>query len=382
MNRSTTFLEHEIEKPPRYFPHGLASRFSIALVLWLGSNALVTMVAKLNTWEAGPNYKRMSSLCIWDCWWYRSVLESGYDKVAHGWNGMANWSFHPLFPLTAYPLRYWFKLSPSGSLVLASKLELLLAIYAFILLVSDRAETSADYFRAGSLVAFNPYIIYAHAGYAEPLYFALIALAFFFAERRRWILSGAVGGLASATRIVGCVFAGAYCLFWARDLKYRFAWRKIDLNAVIGLLLCPLGMGLFMLYLHFRMGDALALEHGHIAFGKMPGNPVRVIWMALSTSQWPFIWGIMAVTALLFSGWLMYLRKIELGMFLAISVLISLSAGWAGTPRFIWWQPPFLYAIYCLLKRHGGAWLVYTAFASALACLLVVGWLSGYSFLV
>jgi hypothetical protein len=382
MNALPGTVETETQQSYREPTGGLRRCFWIAFILWLGSNALVTMVATVDTWEGGAHYKRMADLCLWDCTWYRSVVQSGYDTVAHGWNGMANWPFHPLFPITAYPFRHWFKLSANGSVVLTSKLDLLLAIYAFLLLVSDRAEDSTDYFRAGSLVAFNPYVIYAHAGYAEPLYFALIALAFFFAERRRWLLSGAMGGLASATRLVGCIFAGAYCLFWARDLKFRFSRRKIDLNAVIGLLLCPLGVALFMLFLHHRVGDALALVHAHVAFGKTPGNPLRIIRLALTTTQWPFVWGILAAAALLSSAWLFYLRKPELGSFLAVSVLISVSGGWFGTPRFVWWQPPFLYAIYSLLARRSGAWLIYTALASAFASFVVIEWLGGHSFLV
>ena len=45
------------------------------------------------------------------------------------------------------------------SLVFASKAALLFAIYnSFLLMVGDQAETTADRFRAGSLVAFNPFV--------------------------------------------------------------------------------------------------------------------------------------------------------------------------------------------------------------------------------
>lgn len=382
MSASTALVEHPIRDSFRPAVRVWLRCLWVALVLWLASNALVTMVATIATWEGVASYKRMADLCQWDCVWYGKVVDYGYDKAPSSLTTMTNWPFHPLFPISAYPLRYWFKLSLRGSVVLAGKLELLLAIYAFLLLVSNQARDTADYFRAGSLVAFNPYVIYAHGGYAEPLYFALIALAFYFAERRRWIWSGAMGGLASATRIVGCAFAGVYCLFWARSLKRRIQWRKIDLDAVIGLFLCPLGTGLFMLYLYHHLGDAFAQEHAHVAWAKVPGNPLQTIWTALLTTQWPFAWGLMAVAALLFSAWLVYLRKAELGIFLAISVLIPFSAGWGSAPRYIWWQPPFLYAIYCILKRHGGAWLIYTACSTAMACFMIIEWFSGHGFVI
>ncbi len=132
----------------------------------------------------------------------------GYDKTPQREAGdAANWGFHPLFPLTAYPFRHWLKLSLPMSLVFASKAALLFAIYSFLLTAGDQAETTADRFRAGSLVAFNPYLVYAHAGYAEPLYFALLAFAFYLASRRRWIASGIRTALLSATRLIGFLFS-------------------------------------------------------------------------------------------------------------------------------------------------------------------------------
>jgi len=32
-----------------------------------------------------------------------------------------------------------------------------------------------------------------------------------------------------------------------------------------------------------------------------------------------------------------------------------------------WWQPPFLYAIYFLLKRHAAWWVIYAPFAGGMA---------------
>jgi len=340
------------------------------------------MIAKVATWEGRASYTKMSDLCQWDCTWYAMVLNSGYDKVARHNSGESNWPFHPLFPMTAYPLKYWLRLSTFGSLVLASKVELLLAIYAFLLLLSDRTKDAADRFRAGSLVAFNPYVIYAHAGYAEPLYFALIALAFLFAERHRWVLSGGMGGLASATRLVGMVFAASYCIIWGRSLKGDLSSHKLSFNGIIGLLLCPLGTALFMLYMYHHIGDALVQQHIQVAWGKIPGNPFQVLWMSFLSHHWPFVWGVTGLVALLLSGWLVYLHKPEHGVFLAASVLIPFSATWMGAPRYIWWQPPFLYVIYLLLKRNTGLWLIYTAFASGIATFVIVEWFSGHPFVI
>ena len=354
----------------------------IAVVLWIASNALVSTISKFATWEGNASYTKLSDFCRIDCTWYDSVLQHGYDLLPQRENGMSSWPFHPLFPATAYPLWRWFKLPAPASLVVMAKLELLLATYAFLLLLSDRLETRADYFRAGSLVAFNPYVIYAHAGYAEPLYFALIALAFYFADKRRWILSGATGGLASATRVIGFLFSLSYAFQWGRELRTRSFWRNLDLDRVIGLLLCPLGMALFMLYMYHHLGDALAAEHAHVAWGKVVGNPFHTLSMCLVGHHWPRIWGAMIMAAFVLSGWLIKLRKPELAIFLFVSVFLAMTADYWSLARYIWWQPPFLYAIYCVLKRHTGLWLIYTAFASSMISFMVVQWFHEHVFLI
>jgi hypothetical protein len=358
------------------------SHIWVALVLWVASNLFVTGVAKVATWEGLASYHRAADFCKWDCGWYASVLETGYYRTTRNDTAETNWPFHPLFPLTAYPFRHWLKFGISFSLVLASKLELLLAIYAFLWMTSDQVKSTNDSFRAGSLVAFNPYVIYAHAGYAEPLYFGVLALAFYFANRRRWIASGLMGALVSATRVIGFLFPIPYMIIWLRDVNWRPHWRRLDVDKVIGLLLCPLGTALFMLYLYKHTGDALAQVHAHAAWGKSVGNPFHVLWLCLIEHHWPRVWGAMAIAEMVASVYLFKLKKPALGAFLGISVLLSISGGSLAIARYIWWQPPFMYAIYRLLKRHAGGWLIYTAFAAGMAAFMVLGWFSGHNFVV
>ncbi len=202
----------------------------MAIVLWIASNAFVAGFSNLARWETGAPYYSMTDLCRWDCGWYGSVARSGYDLAPQRDTGNANWPFHPLFPITVYPFHHWLNLPLGMSLVLASKSALLLAIYGFLLMTGDPTDTTVDRFKAGSLVALNPYVIYAHAGYAEPLYFALLALAFYFVAKGRWIESGVMGALLSATRVVGFLFAVSYAVVWLRDVGWRSILHRDSLN--------------------------------------------------------------------------------------------------------------------------------------------------------
>lgn len=358
----------------------------VAIILWIFSNGFVTTFATFARWQSSAKYSNLGDLCKWDCPWYSLVVDAGYDNApARGRGDRANWPFFPLFPISAYPLHHWLKIATPGSLVLASKMALLGAIYSFLLLVREPSDKVVDRFKAGALVAFNPYLIYAHAGYTEPLYFALVALAFYFAERQRWILSGLAGGLLSATRLVGSLFVISYALTCLRSGGWRAFWRRFSLDQLVGLLLCPVGAALFALYMHHHTGDALAPLHIQVAWLHTVGNPLRVLWESLaglSGSPWPRLWGLMTLFALLASIWLLKMRRAELGIYLALAILVPLSATYTSLPRYIWWQPPLLYAIYFKFKNCAPVWILYLAFASAMASFMIVAWFSGNNFVV
>lgn len=382
--RSDLAVNNRVERPTAASPFVRNHpEFWVAVILWLASNLFVASFSHFANWEGAGTYNGVGDLCKWDCPWYGSVVVNGYDRAPHSVApGEANWPFHPLFPMSVYPIHYWLGFPLHRSLVLGSKLALLLAIYGFLLMVRDGTESTADRFRAGSLVALNPYLIYAHAGYAEPLYFGLLALAFYFAARRRWIAAGATGALVSASRVVGVVFAISYAVMVARDAGWRASWRKIRLNQFLGFMLCPLGTAVYMLYLHRRTGDALAQVHVQVAWGKMPGNPINVVWQCLSGGHWLPIWGLMAIASGVASIWLFQLRKPELGIYLALSILIPMSAGYWGIARYVWWQPPFLYAVCTALKRNAAWWTIYTGFTAGMASFVIWAWLGGRDFVI
>jgi hypothetical protein len=354
----------------------------VGLGLWIASNVFVTGIATFARWETGAQYHKIKDLCEWDCGWYGSVIEPGYERYPENNTGYVNWPFHPLFPYTVYPIYKVFHLSLTTSLVLTSKLEFLAAIYAFLLLVRDPRDTTTENIQAGSLVAFNPYLIYGHAGYAEPLYFTLTAVAFYLLARREWIWSGIAASFLSVTRLVGSAFAISYLIAWARDNNWRLTWRKDQLPRLLGLLLCPLGAAIFMLYMYHLTGDALVQSHVQAAWGKIPGNPFKVVLVALNLRMWARVWGLMALASFAASLLLIWWRKVEMGVYLAVTTLIPLSAGFVGLPRYVWWQPPFLLVAWVMVKRWSWLWPLYLVFSGGVAAFMIVEWFSGHPFVI
>jgi len=325
------------------------------------------------------NPRNLNDFCQLDCCWYSSIIRSGYDKQP-GFGereDRANWSFFPLFPLFALPLFKLFRMESTLSTVVASNFALYFAIFAFLYMVRSRAHSFRDKALAGALVAFNPAIVYAHGGYAEPLCFALAAAGFGLLERRCWIEAGIAGGLLGAARPTGILFLVPYLIAAWRSGAVGQDFRERRLGVLLGALLCPAGVSLWMLFMYHRSGDALAWMHMHAAWGVYRASVTTIMWHALAVGGWRRFWVFVALAGLSVSAWLLKEREYENAAFLALAILMPATAEVAGMPRFIWWQPPTLFAAYLLLKRYPNSQAAYFALAGGMAASMTLLWFLG-----
>jgi hypothetical protein len=352
----------------------------ISAVTFLASCAFAYGFGQVAHWTNGTQSTRLTHFCAWDCSWYASIAGEGYWVApVPALENSANWAFFPLFPLTARACKYLFHLDVHTATVLAAKIEFFTAIFAFLLWMGPHLESLNERFLAGMLVAFNPYLIYGHVVYSEPLYFTLLCLGFWVLERQKWILAGCLGACLSANRVVGILFALVYAIVAIRELGVRGILKDRSLKTLIGLALCPLGLVLYALYLYHRTGDALAFLHIQAAWHRSTTNPLSVMWDSFQQHGWFRVWTVTAIGGLAVSGWLMR-RRPEYGIFLALTILIPMSSGmlW-GFPRYMWWEPPLLFAIFLWLRRSVPACMVYFAFAGGMASFMVIAWFSGNS---
>jgi hypothetical protein len=348
----------------------------VALILFMASNAFVWGVGKTVPWEFGVEHGRTADFCRWDCVWFQSVVDEGYDREPGRQGFRVNWVDFPLFPLFATPLRNLLHLSSALALIVVSKCTLYASILFFMLMVRDELNSTHDYIVAGSLVAFNPYIIYAHVGYSEPLYFALGALGFFLLRKNRRISSGVAGAFLSATRMVGCLFALSYLIAQLKRSKCGDGNSRDVLTVFLGLLLCPVGVAIYSLYLYHHTGDALGFLHAQIGWGRETGNPFAVLVHSLREHGWLKYWALTAAVGLAASGWLFWRRQTEMAVFLAGAILVPLCADTMCMPRYVWWQPPFLYAIFTVLKRYPSWYSLYFWVAGGIAAIMTILWFS------
>jgi hypothetical protein len=347
----------------------------VVALLFLGSNIVVESASKVTVDLYPGQEASLSGACIWDCTWYASIVTEGYHVEPHH-DGGANWAFFPAFPLVASGLKLLLHVSPQSALVITSKAFLLLSLFAFVKIVEQEIGPNSGLL-AGFVLAFNPYIIYAHVGYTEPMYFFLTTMAFISLNRKDWLTSGIFGGILSATRFVGVGFVLSYLTMFPKiSLKHDRSWPRY----LLGLLFCPLGLVLFMTYMYYLVGDTLAFSHIQLAWNRTIANPISYLEMGLWAGGWELYFAITAVFSLMMSAWLAFCRRFQYAIFLAIVTLLPLSTGLEALPRAIWWQMPLLLGIVELLSRNKLVCTVYLITSIGWAIFVTVSWFKGASF--
>lgn len=300
----------------------------------------VFVLHQLIEWLVAVLYShRIFDTCSWDCLRYVTVAEHGYPTAPTAVDHMENWAFFPLFPLLIRATTVLTALSAPTAAILLGKLLFLGSIYAFILFAGKYRGSIPPYY-AALVVALSPYAVYGNSGYTEPLFLLLSCVFFVFLKDRRYLACGLIGMLLSASRVQGVLVAVSYALVVLPQLRAA-NWEQRK-EMVLGGLLIPLGMGLFMLHLYRLTGDALAFVHVQKAWGRMFGNPLTVIAAGIHKGTIHLDWALMSLAAVLAALLLIAIQETALGAFSLLSVLIPLSSGLQSMPRYIWWQAPLL----------------------------------------
>jgi len=213
--------------------------------------------------------------CFLSAWYHFDGI--AYVNVAsRGYSLPQDTVFFPLWPLlirlVGFLLGSTIASYHIASLLLANLFFYLALVVLYQLLSEDFEPTVAK--NALFYLAFYPYALFFFAGYTESLFLLLCLAVFFFLRHERWWLAGLCGFLAALTRSPGVLLAVPFLMiflqrFW---LDMQIAWQQ-KLRALFPIVLIPLGVGVFMLYLWATKGDALAFSteealfwHRHLTF--------------------------------------------------------------------------------------------------------------------
>jgi hypothetical protein len=236
----------------------------------------------------------------WDSVWYLTIAQHGYgDAHAH-----AQAAFYPLYPL----------LMRAGSWVVGSTLTagILISLACFLcalVLLHRLAALELGLRDARStvlLVAYFPTAFFFSAVYSEGLFLLVSVGAFLAARRGRWAAAGALGGLAALTRNSGVLLLVPLAVLFlygpradraavpraAGEGASRGLWTRVRPRhpltpQALWLALVPLGLGSYLVWSAFALGDAFAPFHAQALwlrhfepFGAAVRG-VRAAWLGL-----------------------------------------------------------------------------------------------------
>jgi len=212
----------------------------------------------------------LAPLARWDAVWYLRVADSGYGESE------ARAAFFPLYPLLVRGLATPFGASPAALLVagyavaLAAFLVALTLLHRLVVLELGRRLAEPTLL----LLAVFPGALYFGAPYAESLFLALSVGAFYGARTGRWPAAGACAAAAAATRNSGVLLMLPLAILW-------WGTRERRLEDGAWILIAPLGLAAFALYLGLAEGDALRFAHAHEAWYRELKLPVVGLWDGL-----------------------------------------------------------------------------------------------------
>lgn len=182
---------------------------------------------------------------------YLNIAKSGYEA-------MYTQVFFPLYPIMINLLSPLFL----GNLIISglfiSNVSFILSLIVLIkLLLIDYKKSQIKWVLIFLLLF--PTSFYFVSVYTESLFFLFILCSFFFARKEKWFLAGLFGFLASLTRFLGVFMLPALLLEWYLQKK--------PVKNLFPLLLIPLGLFIYMLYLKINFNDPLYFIHAQPVFG-------------------------------------------------------------------------------------------------------------------
>lgn len=196
---------------------------------------------------------------------YLAITREGYRPLTY--------FFFPFYPLLSkFVAEFFGRTLTSYALsgLFTSHLSSLLAIIGFWkLLRIDYKESISR--KAIFLLLLFPTSFYLVSYYTESTFLALVIWSFYFARRRNYLLAGVLGGISTATRVLGLALIPALAIE---------AWgggKKNLLQKILGVLLVPMGLFIYMYFLKARTGDPLEFFNTISIFGEQRSSELILL---------------------------------------------------------------------------------------------------------
>ncbi len=331
-------------------------------VLFLG-NVLVARMTMAPSW--------LVPFTAWDGHWYTQVAQTWYGSSELG-TGQLTYSaggFGPGWP-ALIRIGTLLGLSLSGSAFLMSLVVGAITVYAIwrlsceVVPQNSLAATTAVIVFPGAAVAFG-------LAYSEVLGIGCAAATLFFFMRRRWVLAGIAGAVATATSPIAVVLPVA-CLVEAILLIRQ----RREYKSLLPVFIAPLGFIGFVAYLGYLANDPFywwKLQAQAWGAKIEPGYIFHWLW-GLEGSGWGMYWlaalGLMILVYLVVTAVRSELPVSAKVYCVAVALMALANPAIGPKPRFLFWMFPSLMLLPVNLKPKVFSTVV-TVMAMLLPLLLI-----------
>lgn len=204
-----------------------------------------------------------------DSWWFDNIIHNGYmmqvltnDPIRMN---QANWAFFPLYPMLCKLMIGITGLNAAIVEVAVNQTELLICLFlTYKMALKNMSPNSAIFLPL--VIAFSPANIWFLAAYSDMTYLLFTVLVFQAYRVKRYWLAALLGYFLTLSRFVGIVIIVSHLIsYW----QYKQFNLRNSIELVLQLIIISSGLLTFMVYLHFKCGDALAFYHIQAAWGHL-----------------------------------------------------------------------------------------------------------------
>lgn len=299
----------------------------------------------------------------WDTTHYINIATKGYaDSFTYGW--------FPFYGILIRIVNYVVNNAFIAGLIV-SNVALVVACVYFYKYVRLRADADVA-FRSVKYLLLWPTAFVLSGVFTESTFLALTIAAFYYGEKRRWILVGVLGFCAALTRPVGFMLVVPLLYAYLQQRGFKLKAIKADILSVLGI---PLGTAAYGIYCYLTKGDALAYMHAQFTItgplGREPISILHAMASALHGSVQEMVW--LSFILVSFVLLVVFVRRFTVSHWLlcASLLVLPLTTSIAGTGRYTLVLFPFFMLFADLSKNDAVDTLLTISFALIQGCLII-----------
>lgn len=239
------------------------------LIVLIGMICYAILPERGKTYQQRGITQSASIRQVWDKFdsqWYQTLAKEGYPKRPFTDNVQETWGYMPLYSILLNSASWLFGGYLFYTGILVSNLCTLLGLFFVYKLAHEKFATGLE---TVTLILTCAGSFYLSIVYAEGLFILLTALVFYLTHKQKYGWALIIAGLASATRIQGCL------LFVIPGIEIIAHHLRTCYKFVPAFLIGLLPMAALMLYLNATCGEPLAFIKIQHAWGSTETFPLQ-----------------------------------------------------------------------------------------------------------